>query len=338
MKAILKRFNINEKLTKPRLTQKQFNKVRDNVPMIEDYNFMADLLHLPETADGYKYLLVVVDLATREFDIEPIKTTDSKSTVEAMERMFKRQYIKKPYSSIQVDGGAEFNKFFTQWCRANDILLKRTMPYKHSQNSMVGSLNNQLGRVFNGYMNKVESDTGEVYREWIDIIDEVREELNKYRKVKMPENVSDVDYPFFDQTIVPRFKVGDFVHYKLSYPQNALGQKQPTSNFRTGDYRYSHDPNKIVKVIQMNTEPFYRYMLYDMPNVSFSEYELLKTYNNKSKLKKINDEIKHKDAQKIIKPIINNKPKVIKPVIEQPVITTRSGRTSKPVHRYVMDV
>lgn len=287
MKAILRKFNINEKLTKPRLKQKKFNEIQNNVPMIEDYNMMADLLHLPTTQDGYKYLLVVVDLASKEFDIQPMKDTNSKSTVNAIEKMFKRPYIKMPHSSIQVDGGAEFNKFFTQWCRSNDILLKRTIPYRHKQNSMVESLNRQLGRLFNGYMNAVERHTGKTYREWDDIIDDVRKELNKFRKRKLPENVSDYDYPYFDQTYISRFKVGDYVHYRLDYPQDALGKKQPTPNFREGDYRYSHEPVKIVKVIQMNTEPYYRYMLEGIPNASYSEYDLLKTYRGQSRRKQL---------------------------------------------------
>ena len=326
MKAILKKFNINEKLTKPRLKQKKFNEIQYNVPMIEDYNMMADLLHLPTTYEGYKYLLVVVDLATKEFDIQPMKDTNSKSTVNAIEKMFKRPYIKMPHSSIQVDGGAEFNKFFTQWCRSNDILLKRTIPYRHKQNSMVESLNRQLGRIFTGYMNAVERETGETYREWDDILDDVRKELNKFRKRKMPENVSDYSYPFFDQTYISRFKVGDYVHYKLDYPQDALGKKQPTPNFREGDYRYSHEPVKIVQVIQMNTEPYYRYMLEGIPNASYSEYDLLKTTRGQSREKQT------KEAKTDIKPVVA-KPKKTKQLEEPNVVITRSGRQVKAVDR-----
>lgn len=330
MKSILKKFNINEKLTKPRLKQTKFNEIQYNVPMIEDYNMMADLLHLPTTYEGYKYLLVVVDLASKEFDIQPMKDTNSKSTVNAIEKMFKRPYIKMPHSSIQVDGGAEFNKFFTQWCRSNDILLKRTIPYRHKQNSMVESLNRQLGRLFNGYMNMMEQQEGETYREWTDILDDVRKELNKYRKRKLPENVSDYDYPFHDQTYISRFKVGDYVHYRLDYPQTALGKKQPTPEFRTGDYRYSHQPVKIVKVITMNQEPYYRYMLEGIPNASYSEYDLLKTYRGESRKKKLTSSDNISDV------ITDNKKLTIKKYGE-PVVsntTTRSGRQVKSVQRY----
>ncbi len=94
MKALLKSFNIDEKFTKPRLEkQPVYNHIKGNIPRIEDYNFMADLLHLPTTEKGYKYLLVVVDLASKEFDIQPMKDTNSKSTVDAIEKMFKRPYI-----------------------------------------------------------------------------------------------------------------------------------------------------------------------------------------------------------------------------------------------------
>ena len=57
MDKLIKKLNIDETYTKaPK--QKVFNKVKDNVPHVEDYNFMADLLLLPETKKGFKYLLV----------------------------------------------------------------------------------------------------------------------------------------------------------------------------------------------------------------------------------------------------------------------------------------
>ncbi len=43
-----------------------------------------------------------------------------------------------------------------------------------------------------------------------------------------------------------KFKIGQFVHYKLFYPENALGEKQPTSDFRTGDYKYSSKAKQLL--------------------------------------------------------------------------------------------
>ena len=62
-----------ESFTKNIQKPKFYNKVKDNVAPIEDKNFMADFLFLPTTKEKFKYLLVVVDLATDEFDMEPMR-------------------------------------------------------------------------------------------------------------------------------------------------------------------------------------------------------------------------------------------------------------------------
>lgn len=49
MDKILKELKINEKYSKPVKIKKEFSKVKDNIPLKADYNFMADLLELPET-------------------------------------------------------------------------------------------------------------------------------------------------------------------------------------------------------------------------------------------------------------------------------------------------
>jgi transposase InsO family protein len=293
MKRIIKHFGIDEKLTKVRLKQKDFNEIKYNVPMIENYNFMADVLHLPQTKKNFKYALILVDLATKEFDIEPMKTTQSEEAVTAMEKMFKRKYIKKPKVSIQTDNGPEFGNNFTKYCYENNIFHKKTMPYRHQQQSMVESLNRQIGRILNGYMNRMEIETGVTYREWDDILVDLRKMLNEHRKIEIPKEGWNYNkHPVADLSIPPRYNIGDIVHYKLSFPRNALDKKQSTANFREGDYRYSHDPYMISQVLIYNTKPYYRYLLNGVKNVSFSEYDLLLASRKKNK------EIKAKEIDK----------------------------------------
>lgn len=276
-KELIKKLNIDERYTKPRLEkQKVFNSIKHNIPMVEDVNFMADTLYLPETKEGFKYLLVVVDLATNDFDIEPMKNIDTKTTAAAFQTMMKRKYLNFP-NFIRTDDGTEFKDKFTKMLTKNDVLQKIALPKRHKQLANVESLNRQLGRIFNGYMNMKEKSTGKVYREWLDIIDTVRKDLNKIRRVDLKKNVSDYDYPIFDPDTEAKFKVGDMVHEKLDYPENALGNKQPTENFRVGDVRFSMVPKKIERVIYMNTYPYYRYILSGIKNASYSEYELIKS-------------------------------------------------------------
>ena len=115
---------------------------------------------------GNKYILVIIDLATNEFDIEPLKGS-------------KKIFI--PYASIRTDNGKEFKGVFDKFCNNNNIFHKVNIQNRHSQLANVDSLCNQLERLFNGYMNHKEEETGKVYKNWDDIILNVRKGLNKIR-------------------------------------------------------------------------------------------------------------------------------------------------------------
>ena len=274
MNKILKELNINEKYSKPVKIKKEFSKVKDNIPLKADYNFMADLLELPETKKGFKYLLVVVDLATDEFDIEPITNNKSLTVVDAMKKMFKRRYIKKPYASIRTDGGPEFKDAFDKYCYENNILHKVGVAGRHQQTSNVERLNRELGRLFNGYMNAVEEQTGETFKEWVEVVPKVRTMLNDFRKKPEGDPFTDI-YPTADLTVQSKYKVHDVVYRISEKPLDALGRKQPTQNFRMGDYRWERIPRKIIRVLRYAGKVPIRYILENLPNVAYAENELM---------------------------------------------------------------
>jgi hypothetical protein len=235
---------------------------------------MADLLELPETKKGFKYLLVVVDLATDEFDIEPITNNKSLTVVDAMKKMFKRRYIKKPYASIRTDGGAEFKDAFDKYCYENNILHKVGVAGRHQQTSNVERLNRELGRLFNGYMNAVEEKTGEIFKEWVEVVPKVRTMLNDFRKKPEGDPFTDI-YPTADLTVQSKYKVHDVVYRISEKPLDALGRKQPTQNFRMGDYRWERIPRKIIRVLRYAGKVPIRYILENLPNVAYAENELM---------------------------------------------------------------
>jgi hypothetical protein len=76
-----------------------------------------------------------------------------------------------------------------------------------------------------------------------------------------------------------KFNFSYIVYYKLDYPQDALGNTQPTANFRIGDYKWSVAVKRIVKVINMFDAPYFRYILEGIPHVSFSDFQLKKSKN-----------------------------------------------------------
>lgn len=182
--ALIKKLEIDETFTTPVKKPKRFTKVKDQIPLVSDYNFMADLLFLPHTEKGFKYLLVVVDLATDEFDIEPLKDKNPESVLKAMKAMFKRPYIKKPEYSIKTDSGSEFKGVFQKYLFDNSIYHSVALPNRHTQLANVELLNRTLGRLLNGYMNSVEEKTGKEYKEWTEALPLIRDELNALRKKK----------------------------------------------------------------------------------------------------------------------------------------------------------
>ena len=273
--SILKGLNINETFTKPVKKPKVFTKISDTVAQLEDYNFMSDILVLPTTSQGYNALLVVVDLATREFDIEPIKNKKPETILKAFKGMFKRPYLKEPFSSVATDGGSEFKASFDAFLKENKIFHKVAIKGRHTQQSMIESLNRGIGRLLNGYMNTKEEETQEAYNEWTDVVETVRKELNEFRKVKELPDIFNLPAPSYLGT-TPKYKEGDFVFYQLDHPQNALGKDQPTAQWREGDYRWNREPKKIINVLFMNGKVPYRYLLEGMERVSYTEAQLKK--------------------------------------------------------------
>ena len=250
---------------------KTFTKVKDNITLKQYHNYSADLLFLPETDTGFKYLLVVVDLATDLFDIEPLPGKKAASVLTAFKKMFRRQYIKKPKASVSVDDGSEFKGEFAKYLTDQSIFKKTAVPGRHTQNSTVESLNRQLGRLFNEYMNSKEIETEDVYKEWDNVIKIVRKELNKYRKKTLPVNPQ---YKWVDTLVRQKFNVGDIVHALLDKPKNALGQTLKDEKFRSGDYRWDPVPKKIVKIFQYPGAVPYRYQLEGKTNVSYTPQQL----------------------------------------------------------------
>lgn len=277
--------------------EKEFTKISDVAPDIKNYNFMMDLLIMPITKKDNRYILVVVDLASHEFDIEPLKTKTPTEILSAFKKMVKRKILNIPESSISTDNGTEFMGAFDKFLKQNKVFHKKTVPGRHSQNSMVESLNRVIARILNGYMNKKEQETDEPYNEWDDIIDFVRKKLNTYRERELPKEDKIHEIPpqsFLDAPKISKFKEGDMVYFKLDRPQDALGNLQDTEKFREGDLRWDKFPKKILRVLRFAGAVPFRYLLEGMQNVSYTEKQLKKAKGKQTlfEVKRIIDRIK----------------------------------------------
>ena len=317
LKQLLNITNKQSTFTKNYKKPKFYDKIKDNIPLIENKNFMMDYLFLPETKKKFRYLLVVVDLATDEFDIEPMKDKKPQSVVDAILEMDKRKFIDikdDEGQSIRTDAGNEFKGSFKTFCYKNSILLRQALPNRHIQLPNVERLNGTLGTLLNGYMNSQEIKTGKHFKEWTNVINILRNKLNELRKHKLPDNIFTYMYPHWDATvpiestskkskeityklIEPKYKVGDLVYVHLETPENALGEKQK-GLFRNGDYKLSNIPKKITKVLYYAGKPYYRYLVSGYDGVSYQSDEL----------KPANDETEEKfEVKQILKRKLVNK-------------------------------
>lgn len=258
---------------------------------------MIDILELPTAALGYRYCLVCVDLASHEFDIEKMKNKDSSTVLKAFQKMTTRKYIGIPKFYMINDQGSEWKSVFHEYMWDHNVFQKTTLKGRHKSLSMVDSLIAQLGRIFNSYMNSKEEQTGKVFKNWPDIIDTVREELNKIRKVELPKSLKDDNSQALVQTTIdtvvtgkdgkleiiskfkkPKFKVGEMVYRLLENDnvENILGKKQ-TGKARMGDVRIDRTPRKITEIVYPNGKgDFARYLLEGIKGASYQESELRK--------------------------------------------------------------
>ena len=279
--------------------------IKDNVPIIDGYNYMADILHLPTDKFGFNKLLVIVDIGSDAFDIEKMKGETAKETLNAYKKLLTRNIIKLPYASMLTDGGSSFQSEFHKYLYDNGVDHRTAIAGRHHQLSNADNLCRQLGDLFNAVMNQKENETGKQSKAWVSSIDIVREKLNEFRKKQLklklakkgssfPVDLNKFEYPIFDSVntsnkkikyVPPKFKIGEMVHVLYNEPrkfnrnQNGENVKQNTKNFRMGDLRLSIKKYKIIQVLYYSGNPPYRYLLDGYPTnrkqtASFTEEEL----------------------------------------------------------------
>lgn len=286
---LLNNLKIDNTLTKPIFYK--FPTVKDNVFPKKGYNYQADTLMLPTTKEGYRYLLVMVDLWSNYFDIEPTKNKQAETMLEAMKTIFKRGILKKPESSVKTDMGTEFKHTFDKYLYENNILHLTTLPDRHKQLGNVERLNRDLGQLFMTYLTDKTHKLGYDYNEWTDIVKDVRNELNNIKthpvdlnpRLRIPPEISMKE---------PKYKIGDLVYRRLEVPRDRFGNKYHNTKFRAGDSRFEiNEPRKIVNILAYKNS--WRYMINGFINVSYDEAELMPA--------------KEKEEKFIIKEIIGKK-------------------------------
>ena len=241
------------------------------------YNFMMDLVHFPIDEKKRRYLLVILDLWSRQFDIEALTSKSAASVMDGFQKILKRKYINLDNMvSIKSDDGSEFKGLFKNYFKMESILHTITLPGRHKQLQPIDSLIKLLSRFFNGYMVAQEVKTGKINRDWTVIIDTIRRRLNmiRFRADGDPQNLDVYKIRESDKSSLyaePKFKIGDMVYRKLNRPEDSFGKVQ-AGYFRSGDYKFSRGTHEIKRIYRYPNN--IRYELKGYKNVAYTETEI----------------------------------------------------------------
>lgn len=275
-KEVISKLGIDEFYTKSDVKQKVYKKFVTAVVPEANFNYMCDLIELPTTQQKYKWLLVVMHLATNIFDIEAMKNKEASTTLKAFQNIIARKILTLPEISIKTDGGTEFKAEFRKYLTDHGVFVKTAQAYNKKQMGPVEGLNNTIARILMNYMNNMSQEMGKDYTEWLDILPNIRVEVNKYRKRNLDELKEYQSKHYFDVTEdgTPEYKIGDFVHFRVTRPIDIHGAPVTGNKFRKGDRIYSIESREIVDILYYPSKPYFRYKLKDMPEVSYSAYDL----------------------------------------------------------------
>jgi hypothetical protein len=205
-----------------------------------------DILYLPED-QGYKYLLVVVDIATRLIDAQALKVRDAKTTRDALKKIYARKILSLPTYDLQVDGGTEFRGEFQKYF-SKIVKIFTKIPGRSRQQSVVEAKNKTIGTVVNSKMLADEINTGETSKSWVDIIPDAVKLINK-EYAKAPDKPK-IDAPLkIDKLNKQLLPVNTKVRIKLDVPRDYVsGSKLGGKNFRVGDIRWDKEIRTITQV------------------------------------------------------------------------------------------
>jgi hypothetical protein len=237
-----------------------------------------DSLYMPKD-NGYKYILVIVDIATRLMDAEPMKDREAKTTVKALEKIFKRKIVQRPLR-LEVDAGREFEGDFEKHFKRFFKIFRKEVG-RHRQQAVVETKNYQVGTILNHRMLAEEINNDKVSRNWVDILPKVVALINK----NFAHEAQDADPDLlvrtdkFSEEVLP---IGTKVRIQLDNPISYVDDKKLYGKFRAGDIRWKKQIGEITRFFLRPDQPVL-YQVDNNDNVAYTKYQLQVVKDNEVK-------------------------------------------------------
>ena len=146
-----------------------------------DYQHQMDLVDLSKLSrfnDGYKYILVCIDVLSKYVWLEPLKTKTASEVRDAIKRIYERD--NRPPSICQFDAGKEFTANLVA-----DMLKKRGIRFFFTHSEKKASIVERVNRTLKGIMFKYL--TRHNTNRYIDILQQLASKYNRsyHRSIKM---------------------------------------------------------------------------------------------------------------------------------------------------------
>lgn len=276
----LKLKNLIEKLHEERTytlfkpIKKKFQRLK-TIPSGLNTDWQCDLCifdSLSEYNDGYKYMLVCIDVLSRKIYVSPAKSKKSEHMIESFEKIFSKSKV-LPHK-LYSDSGVEFQaekmlKYFK-----DKNIIKNVMFSPDIHAGVVERANRTIKERLYRYFSQKNT------QRWIDIIDKIIDAINNSvnRTTGMKpnsityENSQDLLKRIYKDGITenkkPKYKIGDIVRISKA---KGIFDKGYYPNFT----------DELFKILQVNktTPPSYRIEDLEQNPIEgiFYEQELVKT-------------------------------------------------------------
>ena len=212
----------------------------------------ADTCKMP-IDKGFEYFLVIVELACRRVDGEPLRNKEARTTLMAFKRIFRRGRIIPPTHRLEVDNGTEFNNELVRnfFINVIGVLMRFGQPGRHRQQCYAEKAIQAIQELLIKRMSAQELKTGEPSVEWVDDFHAVVDAVDrKWRRdpPKIPVGPPRISK---NDTLLPE---GTRVRVKLDEPISVLGKKLH-GKFRTGDIRWDPEIRTIKKLMFSPDQP-----------------------------------------------------------------------------------
>ena len=265
--------------------------------------YQADVLFMPEDPETKeKYILVVVDMATKQTDAIGLKDKTAEAVITGFKKIFKGKVLNEPRYLVQFDNGGEFTAQKTKdYFTGLGVELRFGKPYRSRMQALAEAKNKIIGKALFMRMTANELETGEQDTEWSQFLKPLLTELNKHiketnkakeAKEKKLEEKNDLtkDQPHItDKTIL--LQVGQKVRTILDKPRSATGEKL-SGTFRATDIRWDPTIKVITNVIlSPRSPPLYQVDHQQNPAYTYNQLQTVdddqekKTYIKEGKYK-----------------------------------------------------